>query len=176
MNFTAAAAVVTAIAGLVLGGWKLAQDAAAIRRLENLAKLRDQLPASSLARKSINEAIDWTALKVVQKERLPLPQWARFVGLALYVLGMFGAMGSLLPLLEAIDRGEFGLLTRSFNPNVVVLPILGAAASVFISMVGMILTMSNSRSRRRFLQLKQLRKLEEQETVDAHKRHQVTED
>lgn len=173
MNFTAMAAVVTAVAGLVLGAVKLAQDAAATRRLESLTKLREELPEGSLARKSVEEALDWTALKVVQKERMPLPQWLRLVGLGLYLIGPFGVMLSLWPSINIITEKGASYIPQGEELATFSLGTIGAIASFFISAAGLLLFTSFLRGRSRFRTLKRLRAEEEREIISTHSRHDL---
>ena len=82
-----AASVVTACATLGVGIGRLLSERRPRTKLKQLLDLREKLDGMSMARQSIEEAIDRCALKVVHTERDRLTTFSRVLGLITAAVG-----------------------------------------------------------------------------------------
>lgn len=160
MDITGWAALLTAVSGVVVAASSMAGGLAVESRIERLSKLRSALPADSLARKSVDEAIDWLALRVVERARKRSVFIFKIVGFLLYLGGTFVVFSQMLAFIQKqkLEMGglNFGWLVLGFG-----------------GMIGGMMFLALAMSDRRESQLAKLKDLESKELIARHARHQI---
>jgi len=159
MDMTGWAALITAFVGIFVGAGSLFAGYALPARIERLQKLSANTPEDSIARKSLDEAVDWLALRVVQRTRYPVPGWVRAAGYLLYLGGAFLVVSQFLTVFNDVHLEVLG------EPHVILM-LLG----IGVMILGLVLMVAAMRHGRRRKKLKLLRQAEERDLIKAHLR------
>lgn len=157
-------AIIATVATAAVSVAKFVVSQAMTKRLAEYCELRDAVPKGSLARKSLDEAIDWAALKVVGQTRAPVFSWIGPVAFVIYMVGLVLVIAPVL-LVIGYDRPTMQTVLQANSPWM--------ATGLVLIVLSAITAPLPWVSWRRRQELDRLYTAEKRELVKAHSRHQI---